>query len=185
MRRRINTESVHYFSPWCINRNHLLSVYQGAISIRLLLGPLTLKQTRTPVAHGMCTYMHIYMYEYTSMSTFPHALILSYRIRQPHGLEKCSMHQNSNAFNRGQFWPPGIVVACVCPSVRRSVQPSVTKFVGAITRDLFKLGSPNLDQRCKRPWLRSLLYFGAIDLDHKVKFNLKVRIYAILSLSTP
>ena len=25
-------------------------------------------------------------------------------------------------FTRGQFWPPGIVVACVCPSVRPSVR---------------------------------------------------------------
>ena len=28
-------------------------------------------------------------------------------------------------FTRGQFWPPGIVVACVCPSVRRSVRHQV------------------------------------------------------------
>ena len=38
-------------------------------------------------------------------------------------------------------------------------------FVHAITRDPFKLGSPNLDQRCKTPWLRSLLLGGAIDFD--------------------
>ena len=37
--------------------------------------------------------------------------------------------------------------------------------VRAITQDPFKLGSPNLDQTCKRPWLRSLLFFGAIDRD--------------------
>ena len=53
------------------------------------------------------------------------------------------------------FWPPGIVVAPVHPSVC----PSVTKFVRAITHHPFKLGSPNLDQRCKTPWLRSLLLF--------------------------
>ena len=47
---------------------------------------------------------------------------------------------------RGQFWPSVIVVACVCSSV----SPSVTKFVRAITHHPFKLGSPNLDQRCKR-----------------------------------
>ena len=63
-------------------------------------------------------------------------------------------------FTRGQYWPSGIV-ACVCQSVR----PSVTKFVRAITYHPFKLGSPNLDHRCKRPWLRSLLFLGVIDSD--------------------
>ena len=61
---------------------------------------------------------------------------------------------------RCQFWPPG-VVACVRPPVR----PSVTKFVRAITHHPFKLGSSNLDQSCKTPWLRPLLFWGAIDLD--------------------
>ena len=59
------------------------------------------------------------------------------------------------------FWP---VLAgycrCPCPSVR----PSVTKFVRAITHHPFKLGSPNLDQRCKTPWLRSLSFQGPINL---------------------
>ena len=34
-----------------------------------------------------------------------------------------------------------------------------------ITRHLFKLGSINLVQRSKTTWLRSLLFWGAIDLD--------------------
>ena len=34
-----------------------------------------------------------------------------------------------------------------------------------ITRHPFKLGSPNVDQRCKIPWLRSVLFWEAIDLD--------------------
>ena len=56
-------------------------------------------------------------------------------------------------------------------SLPASVRPSVTKFVRAITHHPFKLGSPNLDHRCKRPWLRSLLFLGGgggggvIDLD--------------------
>ena len=54
---------------------------------------------------------------------------------------------------------------CLRPSVRQSVRPSVTKFVRAITHHPFKLGSPNLEHRCKRPWLRSLLFCGVIDLD--------------------
>ena len=49
---------------------------------------------------------------------------------------------------------------CLRLSVRPSVCPSVTKFVCSITHYPFKQGSPNLDHRCKRPWLRSLLFFG-------------------------
>ena len=41
-----------------------------------------------------------------------------------------------------------------------SVRPSVTKFGREITQHPFKLGSPNLDYRCKRPWLRSLFFGG-------------------------
>ena len=51
---------------------------------------------------------------------------------------------------------------CVCVSVCLCVNHLLVR---AITRDPFKLGSPNLDQRCERPWLRSLLFWGAIDLD--------------------
>ena len=54
------------------------------------------------------------------------------------------------------------VCVCVCLSVCLCVNHLLVR---TITRDLFKLGSPNLDQRCKRPWLRSLLFWGAIDLD--------------------
>ena len=69
-------------------------------------------------------------------------------------------------FTRGQFWPSGIVVACVCVCVCVYVCVSVNhKFVRTITRQSFKLGSPNLDQRCKRPWLRALLFCGMIDRD--------------------
>ena len=73
-------------------------------------------------------------------------------------------------FTRGQFWPSGIVIACVCVCVCPCVCVCVSLCVNhllvrAITRDPFKLGSPNLDQRCKRPWLRSLLFLGVIDLD--------------------
>ena len=53
----------------------------------------------------------------------------------------------------------------ICPSICPSVHPSVTKFVHEITHHPFKLGSPNLDHGCKRPWLRSLLFWGVIDLN--------------------
>ena len=55
----------------------------------------------------------------------------------------------------------GIVVACVCVCVCIN-----HLLVRTIIRHLFKLGSPNLVQRSKTRWLRSLLFWGgAIDLD--------------------
>ena len=53
---------------------------------------------------------------------------------------------------------PACVCVCVCLSVNHQL-------VRAVTHQPFKLESPNLDQRCKRPWLRSLLFFGMIDLE--------------------
>ena len=53
------------------------------------------------------------------------------------------------------------------------VHPCVNELVCAITHHSFKLGSPNLDQRCKRPWLISLLFCGAIDLDLHCQILLK------------
>ena len=57
------------------------------------------------------------------------------------------------------------------------------QLVRAITHHPLKLGSPNLDHRCKRPWLRSLLFWGWLTLTFKVKFNFKVKSYPILSFS--
>ena len=58
----------------------------------------------------------------------------------------------------------------VCLCIRPSVRPSVCVcgkhlLVHAITHHPFKLGSLNLDPRCKRPWSRSLLFWGVIDID--------------------
>ena len=75
-------------------------------------------------------------------------------------------------FTRGQFWPSGIVVACVCLSV--CVCPCVNhELVRAITHHHSRLESPNLDHRCKRPWLRSLLFLGVIDLDLQGQIKLQ------------
>ena len=63
---------------------------------------------------------------------------------------------------------------CLHLSVCVSVRPCVNHLlVRMITQDPFKLGSPNLDQRCKRPRLRSLLFLGAIDLDLQGQILLK------------
>ena len=39
-----------------------------------------------------------------------------------------------------------------------------SEFVRVITHHPSKLEPPNLDHRCKTPWLRSLLFWGVIDL---------------------
>ena len=62
------------------------------------------------------------------------------------------------------------VCVCVCLSVCLSVNHLLVR---AIIRDPFKLGSPNLDQRCKIPWLRSLLFCGLIDLDLQGQIKLE------------
>ena len=62
----------------------------------------------------------------------------------------------SKSHDRSQFWPSGIVIGCVCVSVCVCVNHEL---VCTITHRSFKLGSPNLDQRCKAPWFRSLLFF--------------------------
>ena len=67
-------------------------------------------------------------------------------------------------FTRVQFWLSGIVVACVCVSVSLCVNHLLVR---AITQDPFKLGSPNLTQSCKTPWLRSLLFWGSIDYERQ------------------
>ena len=58
------------------------------------------------------------------------------------------------------------VCVCVCVSVNH-------QFVRTITCHPLKLQSPNLDQKCKRPWLRSLLFLGFIDLDLQGQIELK------------
>ena len=76
-------------------------------------------------------------------------------------------------FTRGQFWPSGIrrclwLFVCLC------VRPCVNhKLVRAITHHPFQLGSPNLDQRCKIPWLRCLLFYGMIDCDLQGQIELQ------------
>ena len=81
-----------------------------------------------------------------------------------------SMKKIFTFFTRGQLWPSGIVVACVCLCVCVSVNH---QFVRTITCHPLKLQSPNLDQKCKTPWLRSLLFLGFTDLDLQGQIELK------------
>ena len=60
------------------------------------------------------------------------------------------------------------VCVCVCLSVNHQL-------VRAITHQPFKLESPNLDQRWKRPWLKSLLFCGTIDLELQGQIELKIQ----------
>ena len=59
---------------------------------------------------------------------------------------------------------------CVCMCVRVSVNHELVR---AIIHQPLKLGSPSLDQRCKRPWLRSLLFCGVIDGDLQGQIELE------------
>ena len=68
------------------------------------------------------------------------------------------------------FYPRPVLAFGYCRCLRLSVcvcvRPCVNhELVRAITHDPYQLGSPNLDRKCKRPWLRSLLFWGVIDLD--------------------
>ena len=60
--------------------------------------------------------------------------------------------------------------ACVCVLV--SVNHELVR---AIIHQPFKLGSPNLDQICKRPWLRALLFCGTIDRDLLGQIELQIQ----------
>ena len=71
----------------------------------------------------------------------------------------------SSCLNFNHFYPRPVLAFGYCHCLRLCVCVSVCLCVNqllvrAITRDPFKLGSPNLDQRCKRPWLRSLFILG-------------------------
>ena len=79
-----------------------------------------------------------------------------------------------------RFYPRPVLAFGYCRCLRLCVRPSVPPsvcakhlLVRAITQHAFKLGSPNLDNWCKRPWLRSLLFLGVIDLDFQGQIELQ------------
>ena len=59
-----------------------------------------------------------------------------------------------------RFYPRTVLAFGYCRCLRLSVRPSVRP-------------SSNLDQRCKRPWLRSLLFCGTIDCDLQGQIELQ------------
>ena len=61
------------------------------------------------------------------------------------------------------------VRVCVCVCINHEL-------VRTITHRPFKLGSPNLDQRCKTPWFRSLLFLWMLDLDLQGQYQLESQI---------
>ena len=65
---------------------------------------------------------------------------------------------------------PASVCLCVCMCGNHVL-------VRTITHHRFKLGSPNLDQGCKVPWLRHLLFLEAIDLGLQGQILLKMAIF--------
>ena len=76
------------------------------------------------------------------------------------------------------FYPRPVLAFGYCRCQRLFVCPTVRVcgnhlLVRAITHHQFKLGSPNLDHRCKRPWLRSLLFWGVIDIDLRGQIQLQ------------
>ena len=80
------------------------------------------------------------------------------------------------------FLPEASMATGYCRCLRLSVRPWWSL---ACPRDYsrpIKLGSPNLNHRCKRPWWRSQSFLGRLTLNFKVQFTLKVKIVPILSL---
>ena len=76
------------------------------------------------------------------------------------------------------FYPRPVMAFGCCRCLRVCVRVCLSvnhQLVRAITHQLFKLESPNLDQRCKRPWLRSLLLLGTIDLELQGQIELKTQ----------
>ena len=78
----------------------------------------------------------------------------------------------NNLVPMSHFYPRPVLVFRYCRCLRLCVSVCLCvylcvnhEFVRAITLHPFKLESPNLEHRCKTPWLGSLLYCGVIDLD--------------------
>ena len=86
-------------------------------------------------------------------------------------IQFCNSFQLTTVFTRGLFWPSGIV-ACVCLHLYVCVCLSITSL--SVWQQVCL---------CKTPWLRSLLFWGFIDLDlHSSQIELKSQNLPHLSL---
>ena len=80
-------------------------------------------------------------------------------------------------FTRGQFWPSGIVIACVCVCVCQSVCQLLAcpcDNSGPVQARISKFGL-----KMQKTLVKAPIVLGQLTLTFKVKYNLKVRIYPI------
>ena len=74
--------------------------------------------------------------------------------------------RRGDALRNGFYYTRPVLASGYCRCLRLSVCVCDNHvLVLVLTHHPIKLGSPNLNNRCERPWLRSLLFWGAIDPD--------------------
>ena len=119
-----------------------------------------------PASQVHCNPITYYMWQFSKPHTFQSRRTMSHN--------KFRLFITSNSSSVISPFLPEASFGLRVLSLPVSVRPSVTKFVRAITHNPIKLGSPNLDQRCKIPWLRSLLFWGWLILTAQIKPNFKI-----------
>ena len=118
---------------------------------------------------ALCHIAMLFFLVYANISSAHFTLEFVWTNYQRSGYTKKNLWRRNDASSDDTFLPeasfglrvlslPVSVCVCVCVCINHLL-------VRTITRHLFKLGSPNLVQRSKTPWLSSLLFWGAIDLD--------------------
>ena len=121
------------------------------------------------LSHYECLYFFYTKQRYKSINSSD---VIVHPWSSSTSIMRCTCRTQSGKYFIFFSFGPGIVVACVCVCVCvcLSVNHESTSTISArITKF----------QRCKRPWLRSLLFWEVIDLD--VKFNFEVKIDPCLS----
>ena len=76
-----------------------------------------------------------------------------FKLESPNLAERCKIHWPISLFFGG-WLPLAFIVKCQISLIINF------KFICMTTHHLFKLGSPNLDQRCKITWLNFLFFCG-------------------------
>ena len=129
----------------------------------------------------ICFRKHIYIVGKRLISKIPHCkLQTSWSLlhRVPSSYEWAGVQRTHSFWNKGfnwdhkesihfiRFYPRPVLAFGYCCWLRLSVCVCGNHLlVRAITCHAFKLESPNLDHKSKTPWLRSLLFWGVIDLE--------------------